>query len=380
VTEDVRRRRAQVVTAALRAGYAWSARHDEVRAWRELASMTGVVMNALGAGCGPVTPAELVAALHVPLRGLLPPLPSGAVERVDELVVLDGEELADAAYEVGCEYTEALFETSDPGSEWLPAWARQRTEQVERALFEELIQRGSDGEYTATRRFLVDCPAGAERELVRELNSRGAVRVSAFGPVPDDRVFRWGDGWDERCWWPCPVCRWPMRVRSADVDCSFGPHHARYEIDPRTVRRAGPPQLRRRDSRVPDVPQAPQPVEGTQCVNFAAWRYVVVPGVTEVRLGDALAALPEVEVRLWPSKDTYDLEVTLPGGAPLTVDVKDHTAAGRIAERPPRADHVVIPVYRHSQLAELSRLLRGKRVWDERGFLAHVRKRVGVRR
>jgi hypothetical protein len=115
-------------------------------------------------------------------------------------------------------------------------------------------------------------------------------------------------------------------------------------------------------------------------VNFAAWRYVVVPGVTEVRLRDALAALPEVEVRLWPGKDTYDLEVTIPGGPPLTVDVKDHTAAGRIAERPPRADHVVIPVYRHNQLAELSRLLRGKRVWDERDFLAHVRKQVGVRR
>jgi pPIWI_RE three-gene island domain Y len=143
VTEDVRRRRAQVVTAALRAGYAWSARHDEVRAWRELAAMTGVVMNALGPGCGLVTPTELVAALRVPLRGLLPPLPSGAVESVDDVVVLNGEELTNAAYEVGCEYTEALFEASDPANEWLPAWARQRAEQVERALFEELI-RGVD--------------------------------------------------------------------------------------------------------------------------------------------------------------------------------------------------------------------------------------------
>jgi hypothetical protein len=103
VTEAVRRRRAQLVTAALRAGYAWSVRHDEVRAWRELAAMTGVVMNALGPGNGPVTPVALVAALRVPLGGLLPPLPDGAVEEVDRLVVLDGDTLTDAASEVGCD-------------------------------------------------------------------------------------------------------------------------------------------------------------------------------------------------------------------------------------------------------------------------------------
>jgi len=107
---------------------------------------------------------------------------------------------------------------------------------------------------------------------------------------------------------------------------------------------------------------------------------VVVPGVTEVRLGDALAAVPGVEVRLWPGKDNYDLEVMTPGGPPLTVDVKDHSAAGSIADRPPRADHVVVAWYRRRQVGELSRLLAGKRVWDERGFLAHVRRRVGVRR
>jgi hypothetical protein len=379
VTEAVRRRRAQLVTAALRAGYAWSVRHDEVRAWRELAAMTGVVMNALSPGNGPVTPVALVAALRVPLGGLLPPLPDGAVEEVDRLVVLDGDTLTDAAFEVGCDYTEALFHSSDPAEAWLPSWARQRAEQIERALFEELIQRGSEEQYTATRRFLIDCPAGGERDLVRELNARGALRVSAFDQVPGDRVFQWGGGWWERCWWPCPVCRWPMRIHGANVDCSFGPHQARYEIEPRRVPGGGPPRLRRRDSGVPAAPPAPQPVEGAQCVRFAVWRFVVVPGVTEVRLGDALAALPGVQVRLWPGKDSYDLEVTPPGGPPLTVDVKDHSAAGGIAERPPRADHVVVPWYRRRQLGELSRLLAGKRVWNERGFLAHVRKRVGVR-
>jgi pPIWI_RE three-gene island domain Y/REase associating with pPIWI_RE len=380
VTEDISRRRAQMVTAALRAGYAWSVRHVEVRAWRELAGMTGVVMYALGPGSGPVTPVELVATLRVPLGSLLPPLPSGETEAVDDLVILKGDELTDAAYEVGCEYTQALFDTGGPAEEWLPPWARQRAEQVERDLFEELIQRGSDEQYAATRRFLIDWPAGAERELVHELNARGAVRVSVYGPVPDDRVFRWGAGWDQRCWWPCPACLWPMRVRGGQVDCSFSPHQARYEIDLRMVHGGRPPRLLRRDSSVSAAPPGPQPAEGTRCVHLAAWRFVVVPGVTEVRLADALAALPGVEARLWPGRDTYDLEVTPPGAPPLTVDVKDHTAAGRIAERPPRADHVVVPWHRRSQVGELSRLLAGKRVWDERRFLGHVRKLAGVRR
>jgi len=274
VTEDVRRRRAQVVTAALRAGYAWSVRHDEMRAWRELAAMTGMVMNALGPGSGPGSPVELVATLHEPLGGLLPPLPAGTVEEVDGLVVLDGDTLTDPAYEVGCEYTEALFQSSDPSEEWLPSWARQRAEQVERVLFEELIQRGSDEQYSATRRFLIDCPAGMHRELAQEVNARGAMRVSAFDRVPDDRVFRWGGGWGERCWWPCPVCRWPMRIHSANVDCSFGPHQARYEIELRTTASGRPPRLGRRDGAVPAAPPAPQPVEGAQCVRFAVWRFV----------------------------------------------------------------------------------------------------------
>lgn len=380
MTEDISRRRAQIVTAALRAGYAWSVRHVEVRAWREFAGMTGVVMHALGPGSGPVTPIELVGALQAPLGGLLPPLRSGETEAVDELVILEGDELTDAAYEVGCEYTQALFDTGGPDEQWLPPWARQRAEQIERALFEELIQRGSDDQYTATRRFLIDCPAGADRELAQELNTRGVVRVSAYGPVPEDRVFRWGARWDQRCWWPCPACRWPMRVRGGQVDCSFSPHQARYEIDPRTVHGEGPPRLLRRDSSVPAAPPGPRPAEGTRCVHLAAWRFVVVPGVTEVRLADALAAVPGVEVRLWPDQDTCDLEVTPLGDPPLTVDVKDHSAAGRIAERPPRADHVVVPWYRRGQIRELSRLLGGKRVWDERGFVAHVRRLAGVRR
>jgi hypothetical protein len=55
----------RTVTAAIRAGYAWSVRHDQPRAWREVARMTGVIMRAAGPGNGPVTPIELVAQLRI---------------------------------------------------------------------------------------------------------------------------------------------------------------------------------------------------------------------------------------------------------------------------------------------------------------------------
>lgn len=69
----------RTVTAAIRAGYAWSVRRYQPRAWREVARMTGVIMRAAGPGVGPVTPTELVALLRCRLGEWL----SGAAD--DEL-------------------------------------------------------------------------------------------------------------------------------------------------------------------------------------------------------------------------------------------------------------------------------------------------------
>jgi hypothetical protein len=77
-------RRGRVVTAAVRAAFAWSAGDRDVRAFREIARMTGVVMEALGPGQGPVTPGELVTALQRPLGEILPARPeAGATSAVD---------------------------------------------------------------------------------------------------------------------------------------------------------------------------------------------------------------------------------------------------------------------------------------------------------
>lgn len=361
----------RTVTAAIRAGYAWSVRHFQPQAWREVARMTGVIMRAAGPGNGPVTPTELVAQLRLPLGDWLP----GAVadESLATLVVLDdSDQLSDATYEIGCDYTvELLAGQEDPGEDWLPSWRIYRTEQIERATFHTL-RRGSDEDYTRGRRFLVENSAGDRNELQAKQTELGLLPLVAFVPIPDDRQHR---GW----WWACPLCRWPMRIRNGQVNCSFPRHNAAYA-------------LLSADGRLPRLQPlegAPrrvwaQPAEGAVCVDESVWRYIVVPGVVEVRLCDRLGRVPGIEARLYPFKDRYDIQV-LPddGGWEFTLDVKDfasaHSLANKLIEKPVAAKTLVLPQYRSGQLTELRRLLPGMDVMTERGIYAKVRRLGGTR-
>jgi len=140
--------------------------------------MTGVIMHAFGPGAGPVTPSGLVPFLRRPLGDLLPS--AGERSALDDVVLLDLDDLTDAAMEIACDYNHALFYGRDPAAEWLPAWAWQRAEQVERLSFQSLVQAG---------------------------NHAGARLVADYGPIPPDRVYRYGRDEGAECWWPCPVCR-----------------------------------------------------------------------------------------------------------------------------------------------------------------------------
>jgi hypothetical protein len=78
-----------------------------------------------------------VESLHHPLGKLLG---SAAVGALGELVLLDASDrLTDAAIEVDCDFTEALFTSEDPSESWLPPWACQRAEQVQRGVLERLL-------------------------------------------------------------------------------------------------------------------------------------------------------------------------------------------------------------------------------------------------
>jgi hypothetical protein len=111
-----------------------------------------------------------------------------------------------------------------------------------------------------------------------------------------------------------------------------------------------------------------QAVEGGVCVDESVWRYIVVPGVVEVRLYDRIAGLQGVTASLYPGKDLYDIQAEptdSPIGQPpkwdFSLDVKDHSSARALADKidanPVAARYVVLPNYRKSQLKELVRLL-----------------------
>jgi hypothetical protein len=273
-------RRAVVTTAALRSAVAWSRRAGEPRAWREVARMTGVIMGAAGPGVGPVTPSALLAFLRRPLDELLSAV--GEPSPFDGVVLLDGEDrLTDAAMDIACDDNHVLFQGRDPASDWLPGWAWQRREQVERQLFQSLVQAGSQRAYEASRRFVIERPAGEWRALADERTTAdkyaGARLVTDYQPLPPDRICRFGRGDTNECWWACPVCRWPMRVQAPVVRCAYSSHQARFRITSKPS--GGAPVLVRASPTRLGVPKA-RSVKENVCVDEAVWRFVTVPGIS----------------------------------------------------------------------------------------------------
>ncbi|MEV7005854.1 hypothetical protein [Streptosporangium sp. NPDC051022] len=356
------------VTAAIRAGYAWSVRRERREAWREVARMTGVIMRHLGPGRGPTTPAELVPLLRRPLGTWLPT----ADEALAALVILDeDDQLTDNTFGVGCDYTaEVLAGQEDPGERWLPSWRTHRAEQVEYAVFKRLVA-GGDDDYTVGRRFLVENPAGHAQTIVGLRVDLGLPPLAEFTDIPRERQWRGR-------WWPCPVCSWPMSVSSSLVRCRFTPHQAVYTLldgDGRSPL-LQPAQGSRRAIEA-------RTVEGAACVEESVWRHIVVPGVVEVRLRDRIAALPDVEAVLYPGKDTYDIGVRRSGAEEwaFTLDVKDFSSAralaAKLTARPVAAHHLVIPDYRRDQLRELRRRLPDLVISTETQIHRRIRQALG---
>ncbi|WP_242906939.1 restriction endonuclease-related protein [Actinomadura terrae] len=357
----------RAVTAAIRAGFAWTVRRERPESWAEIARMTGVIMRTCGPGRGPATPVELVAALRRPLGTWLP----GCGDDVRGLVVLDADdELTDATFEIGCDYTaEVLSGQDDPGARWLPDWRVHRGEQIEKAAFRTLLV-GTDEEYTRGRRFITEHPAGALTELMLARDALDLPALVSYSEIPEERQWR-------GLWWPCPVCRWPMRVRGPLVRCDFPRHEAVYGApDGGTAPRLSPVGAARRAPRS-------RPADGAVCVDESVWRYIVVPGVVEVRLHDRLAALPGVETTLYPRKDLHDIQVVGTGegdGWEFTLDVKDYASASalarRLEERPIASGHLVLPRYRRDQVGELRRLLPETRIATEDQIHDRIRRRA----
>lgn len=350
--DELAERQARVVAAALRAAYAWAERQRHPEAMREIARMTGVVMEAHGPGHGPTSPVRLVDELRRPLGGLLT-FASDVDTEIAGVVLLDANDaLTDDAVGVAAEYADPLTQVFAT-SQWLPRWTRMRGDQLRREVFAALIEAGDDARYVRARRFLVEHPAGfraALPDLLREADARCAARYREL--TPDQQypqpVGRW--------WWPCPCCRWPMTVQGATARCRYRLHGAIYHIAEGRTARAAPRLLPVRD----DPPKttarktgpSARPVEDAVCVEEDVWRSIVVPGATEVRIADELHTLG-AQVALWPDLDSYDLDVAA-GGLRLRLDVKEYRSARRLIndlrEKPPRAQVLLPRTHEHQEV------------------------------
>ncbi|MFF9580758.1 hypothetical protein [Streptomyces achromogenes] len=371
--DDPAERAHRVVAAALRAAYAWSVRKDRRDAMREVARMTGVVMEAHGPGRGPTTPLDLVACLRQPL-GLLPALAEDPDQAIAQVVLLDGHDRLTAdAYDLASEYALPVGDLGN-SAQWLPTWTWMQADRIRDETFIALIEGNGQERYVASRRFLIEHPAGPLSDL-RDLVSKSGVSLPRRGytAIPDDHLHRSSGG--ETWWWPCAVCRWPMAVAGTTVRCRYRPHAAVYRLTEGGTARSRP-RLSRVDEGRPRLttPVARSAVD-TGCVEFGVWRFVVVPGASELRVKRSLEELGAA-VELWPELDRYDLRVRV-GDKELKLDLKEYRSPYRlIADLRAKAPSVriLLPKTHEYQLQTLRTALPSLRVTTETKLYTEVRR------
>jgi hypothetical protein len=169
-----------------------------------------------------------------------------------------------------------------------------------------------------------------------------------------------------------------MRIQGAVVSCAYSPHQAVFRVTRAGGAPGSRPVLTKTSAARLRLPDA-RPAAGSTCVDQAVWRFITVPGISEVLLEKRLRAIPGVGVQMWPVRDAYDLLVTAPDGHPWRVDVKDHVSPAGIAADPPAAEYVVVPTYRKGQVNQLRRMLPDRQVRTVDQFVSEVREYAGTK-
>ena len=257
--------------------------------------------NQLAAEClerGTRPPGDVMEALAFCRR----PLHSWGVRfegtsGMEESTLLDPE--LDVPTELCRELAEGLYG---------PAAEAELNERCMARLREAAQQTCRQDGYVYLRRYLIEHAVVSDRERVMdrfqtELTGFGEVLDTVYEPLPQDAVV----GGQVRL---CGHCGWTLTQRYRRWQCG----------DPRCR------LLTREFSRGTRILPASRGSSFFR-VRPAIRRYVVAPGVYEVRLAGELAELG-LAVDLWPGFDRYDLRITFPSGARHTgetwgIDVKD---------------------------------------------------------
>ncbi|MGW1616303.1 restriction endonuclease-related protein [Streptomyces sp. NPDC002285] len=197
------------------------------------------------------------------------------------------------------------------------------------------------------------------------------------------------NGW----WWPCPACKWPMKVAATRsgariqgrVRCLYPWHEetgASYEFVVTARKKSAPTLSPTFGCRVPSgrfaalwtgaVPQLPeaQPVEEYVELVRPVWRYTVVPGLPELALHRAVSADLEGTAwtsHLWPNGDQCDHWITHPDSEKpaFPADFKDYTWVNHLVSKLHMdggdrggAEYLVVPDHRQEQVAQLDMVCR----------------------
>jgi len=309
---------------------------------------------------------EFRRGLRGPLGELLPPV-CEAADRFDALRLLDAGGLVRDAVQDLCR--EHLVPHVGLERHW--SWARVRAEQEERRLY-EILRRLPAEEYRRARALLAEHPAGPVRQLRREWD-RLWMRFDFFEAVSD---WPWCqlDGW----WYPCPLCRWPMRVaqHAATTEVRCEAHAARGVHYRRSTGPAGtgPPQMVGTGKKATPVQGLPASTEHL-ALTRPVWRYGTLPTLLELALREKVQKLPHVKVQIWPGKlrpDEYDLHITVavPGRRTqhFRVDAKAWESVVALGdalmerEPPPYPLTIVLPDHQDRERHYLAARLRGRRI------------------
>ncbi|SFD43054.1 hypothetical protein [Streptomyces aidingensis] len=371
--DDPAERAHRMVAASLRAAYAWSVRRQQPDAMREVARMTGVVMEAHGPGHGPVTPLDLVGCLQERL-GMMPALASDPDQAIAQAVLLDSDgRLTAEAYDLACEYALPMGEPPNT-PHWMPTWTRMCADQIRSETFNSLTDGKDQEKYVVSRRFLIEHPADSLSELQRLVSETGVTPPpGGYTEIPADHVYQSPGG--EPWWWPCPYCRWPMAVAGTTVRCRYVPHAAVYQLTEGRTAMSRPTLSRVDEGRPRLTTPVARPAAGSRCVSFGVWRFVVVPGASELRIKRSLEKLGAA-VTLWPKLDHYDLEVRA-GEKEFRIDVKEYRSPHRlIADLRTKAPNarILLPKTHEHQLGTVKTVMPSLQITTETKFSTEVRR------
>jgi len=366
-----------VTRAALRAAKAMTTPGLEPRQRLEtLMECHGTMLAARGP-LSPLPFGEFRRALRGDLAALLPegvsPLDLNGVLVVDQ----DGQ-ITEDAFDLDLEQQMLLHTLRKLDRTAGSVSDRDLQSEIDQeTVFTLLHKQGDQAVYEAGRADLIRRPAGPVDDLSK-------LRLP---PLVADfyQKISYDSAYQDRWWFACPVCRWPMRIvvrRNAGtsvgaVRCWHAPHADmgasylfRLPADgsaPELLPEPSPPRPSGCETVLyPDLGEVPQAqlTEGHKALTRGIWRYTTVPGLPELALHDQLKERG-LKVSLWPGLDAYDLLVEAGPKrgrkVPFKVDVKDYTSAATLAslvhaQEGDRggAEWLVVPDYRAGQVPLLS--------------------------